>query len=76
MIAVDGIYKNGVVRLVRKIRTRENARVIVTFPDEELQNETKRLTLKDFLFQKSRKDSERFRGSLSDVVIEDRRAEQ
>ena len=76
MIAVNGVYENGLVRLDRRIRTKKNVKVIVTFLDEELQSESKRLTLKDFSFLKSREDSKRYKGSLSDVIIEDRKAEQ
>ena len=75
MIEVSGIYENGVVRLDRKIRTRKNIKVIVTFLDEEPQSEPKRLTARDFSFLKSREASKRYKGSLSDVIIEDRKAE-
>jgi len=42
--------------------------------DEKSKN-TKRLTIKDFSFIRSRENSKRYKGSLSDAVIEDRRAE-
>ena len=76
MIAVNGIYENGLVKLDKQIRTKKNAKVIVTFLDEDIQNESKRLTSKDFSFLKSRDDSKRYKGCLSDVIIEDRKAEQ
>jgi len=46
----------------------------ITSVDEKSEN-TKRLTIKDFSFIKSRERSKRYKGSLSDAVIEDRRAE-
>jgi len=75
MIAVNGIYENGVVRLDRKIQAKKSVKVIVTFLDEEISENSKRLTKKDFSFQKSREILNGFKGSLSDAVIEDRRAE-
>lgn len=75
MIAVNGIYENGIVRLDRRIRSRKSIKVIVTFLDEDLQNDTKRLTVKDFSFLKSREKSKRYSGSLSDAVINERKTE-
>jgi hypothetical protein len=75
MIAVKGIYENGVVRLEKKILTKRSIKVIVTFLEEELSADTKRLSPKDFSFQKSREKSKRYKGSLSEAVIEDRKAE-
>ena len=75
MIAVNGIYENGIVRLDRQIRARRSVKVIVTFLDEDLQNDTKRLTIKDFSFLKSREKSKRYIGSLSDAVIDERKSE-
>ena len=75
MIAVNGVYENGIIRLDKKIRAKKTVRVIVTFLDEEPQPEHKRLTIKDFSFLKSREMTKRFKGSLSDSIIEDRRAE-
>ncbi len=75
MIAVNGIYENGIVRLDRRIQAKKTIKVIVTFLDEELTINANRLSSKDFSFLKSREKSKRFKGSLSDAVIEDRRAE-
>jgi len=75
MIAVNGIYENGIIRLDRKIRAKKTIKVIVTFLDEELQEDSKRITLKDFSFLKSREVTKNYKGSLSEDVIEDRRAE-
>ena len=75
MISVNGIYENGIVHLDRRIQAKKAIKVIVTFLDEELTANAKRLTTKDFSFLKSREKSKRFKGSLSDAVIEDRKAE-
>jgi len=75
MIAVNGIYENGVVKLDRRIQTKKTIKVIVTFLDEELTTKSKRLSPKDFSFLKSREKSKRYKGSLSEAVIEDRKAE-
>lgn len=75
MIAVNGTYENGEIRLDRRIQTKKTIKVIVTFLDEELTNDSKRLSTNDFSFLKSREKSKRFKGSLSDAVIDDRKAE-
>jgi hypothetical protein len=75
MIAVNGIYENGIVRFDRRIQAKKSIKVIVTFLDEELTAKTIRLTTKDFSFLKSREKSKRYEGSLSDAIIEDRKAE-
>jgi predicted DNA-binding antitoxin AbrB/MazE fold protein len=75
MIAVNGIYENGVITLERKVRSKRSIKVIVTFLDEESTHDAKRLTSKDFSFRKSREKSKGFNGSLSDAVIEERKSE-
>jgi len=75
MIAINGVYENGVVKLDTKIKARKSRKVIVTFLDDEMQNKSKRLSTKDFSFLASREKSKRYKGSLSDSVIEDRKAE-
>ena len=75
MIAVNGTYENGEIRLDRRIQTKKTIKVIVTFLDEELTNDSKRLSTNDFSFLKSREKSKRYKGSLSDAVIDDRKAE-
>jgi hypothetical protein len=75
MIAVNGTYQNGVITLEKKIRSKRSMKVIVTFLDEELQHDTKRLTSNDFSFKKAREKSQRFIGSLSEAIIDDRKSE-
>jgi len=57
MIAVNGIYENGIVRLDRQIQTQKTLKVIVTFLDDELTIYGNRLNTKDFSFLKSREKS-------------------
>ena len=75
MIAVNGIYENGMIRLERKIKATKSVKVIVTFLDEELSKDLDRLEIKDFSFMKSREKSKRYEGSLSDAVIDERNAD-
>lgn len=49
--------------------------MIVTFLDEDLMEDSKRLTGKDFSFRESREITKNYKGSFSDAVIEDRRTE-
>lgn len=75
MIAIKGTYENGVIKLDKKIQAKKSVNVIVTFLDEDVQNDSKRLSINDFSFQRARDKSERYKGSLSDAVIEDRKNE-
>ncbi len=75
MIAVNGTYENGIIRLENRVDSKKSVKVIVTFLDEELQNDSIRLTTNDFSFRHSREKTKRFKGNLSDSVIEGRRAE-
>lgn len=71
MIAIEGIYENGKVRLNRKIQTKKAMKVIVTFLEDNDSNNN-RLSIADFSFLKSRKKSKRYKGTISDSVIEER----
>jgi len=75
MIAVNGVYENGLIRLERRIQAKKTIKVIVTFLDEEINTESIRLKTTDFSFSKSRDKSKRYKGSLSDSIIDDRKAE-
>ncbi|MDP3913656.1 MAG: hypothetical protein Q8R96_07960 [Bacteroidota bacterium] len=75
MIAVSGVYENGVITLERKVRSKRSMKVIVTFLDEEIQHDPKRLTTLDFSFKRSREKSKGYDGSLSDAVVDDRKSE-
>lgn len=43
-------------------------KVIVTFLDEELNEDSKRLTVKDFSFKEARELSKGFKGSFSEAI--------
>lgn len=75
MITVNGTYVNGVITLEKKIHSKKSLKVIVTFLDDEIQHDPKRLTTKDFSFSKSREKSKRYVGSLSEAVLDDRKSE-
>ena len=77
MISVNGIYENGVVHIDKdkRIQEKKKIKVIVTFLDEEDHNDSRHLTTKDFSFLKSREKSKRYKGSISEAVVEDRRVE-
>jgi calcineurin-like phosphoesterase family protein len=75
MISVNGFYENGVVLLDNDTPLKKSSKVIVTFLDEMLEPDFKRLSLSDFSFHKSREKSKRYSGSISDEIISERRAE-
>jgi hypothetical protein len=75
MISLNGVYEDGVITLERKLEEKRAAKVIVTFLDDDvLESETK-LTLNDFSFQNAREKSKRYKGNLSDAVLDERRDE-
>jgi hypothetical protein len=75
MLSIVGTYQNGYLKLDKDYATKNPVKVIVTFL-EDIQSESEdRLELKDFSFSKSQKNLENFKGSFSDTVIEERRAE-
>ncbi len=76
MISVRGTYENGLVRLDRKIKTHKRSKVIVTFLEEASESVEKRLTTKDFSFSSSREKTNRYKESISESIIEERRAER
>lgn len=76
MLSVKGTYENGTIQLDRKVDYPKKLKVIVTFLDETSENSKKRLTTGDFSFNTSRKKTGRFKGSVSDAVIEERRAQK
>ena len=39
MKTVKGIYENGTIKLLEKVRFKKNQKVLVTFPEEEKINE-------------------------------------
>lgn len=75
MIAVLGTYENGHVKLEQKFTSAKPVKVIITFLEEVDAASQKPLSFSDFSFSQSRKALENYKGSLSDVVIEERRLE-
>jgi len=79
MIAVKGIYQNGIVKLLDKVPFKKEVKVIVTFMPEDdkrqKRNRKGKLDLNDFNFFKSMEVSKHCKGSLSDAIIEERRSE-
>lgn len=77
MLAVQGTYENGHVRLDEPVRRDEPAKVIVTFLDKDTESSsTPRKHQGRFSFEKTRGLLKNLKGSLSDAVVEDRKAEQ
>ena len=74
MLAVNGTYENGIVRLDRKVQSSKTMKVIFTFLDEEVQSKSKKLTAKDFTFSLSREKSKAYKDSISDAIIKDRKS--
>jgi hypothetical protein len=76
MVAVVGTYQNGYVKLDKDYPSNSPVKVIVTFLEDIQTESEKGLSLSDFSFSKSQKNLEKYKGSLSDTVIEERRIEQ
>jgi len=74
MIQVRGTYNNGNITLDKKVGINRSVKVIVTFDEEDLVPEERRLTINDFSFLKSRELLKNVRGNFSDAIIEERRS--
>jgi hypothetical protein len=75
MLTVRGFYENGMIKLEKQVDTHRALSVIVTFLEEDTNDNSKRLTLKEFSFSKARSVSKGYKGCLSDAVIEERKTE-
>lgn len=73
MVAVKGVYENGVVRLEQSINYDRPVEVIVTFLEEE--KPKKVLRYEDFSFAKTQNKLEKYSFSLSDEIIKERQDE-
>ncbi|MCP4217327.1 MAG: hypothetical protein GY765_21970 [bacterium] len=77
MISVKGVYENGTIKLDEPLSTKKEIPVIVTFleeiEEEPHQSDNQKIELDDFSFKRSKEILKDFKGSLSDVVIEERR---
>jgi hypothetical protein len=74
MVQLSGTYNKGKITLDKKISFDKPVKVLVTFMDEDVVTEPKRLTVNDFSFAKSRALLKDVHTSLSDAVIEERRS--
>ena len=75
MLAIVGTYQNGYVKLDKEYSTNNPVKVIVTFLEEIETPTGKGLSLSDFSFSKSQKNLKNYKGSFSDSVVDERRAE-
>jgi hypothetical protein len=74
MVQLNGTYDKGNIILDKEISFDRPVKVVVTFMDEDVTVEKKRLTGDDFSFAKSRELLKNLHTSLSDAVIEERRS--
>ena len=74
MLAVKGTYKDGKISIKEKIKTSKPMNVVVTFLEEVQTPAVKKLDLKKFSFKKTKALLAGYEGSLSDVIIEERRS--
>ena len=74
MVQLSGIYENGNITLDNPIAVDKPVKVLVTFIDEDIVVDSKRLTLDDFSFAKGIEILKNLKSSLSDAVIEERRS--
>jgi hypothetical protein len=76
MFTISGTYENGSISLDEHIQSKRKMKVIVTFLEESIPTVEKRLRATDFSFRDSREKTKRFKGSLSDSIIEGRRVDR
>ena len=74
MFAIEGTYQDGKVTIQENIWAIKPVKVIVTFLEDVAVPETSKLNLEQFSFKKSKKILENYQGSLSDVIVEERRS--
>ena len=83
MLALKGIYQNGIIKFENPIEFDRPVQVIVTFIDEKISKSIKKensknengLDINKFSFKQSIQASENFTGSFSESLIEERRTE-
>ena len=71
MLALKGIYENGIVKLEKPFQSDRKMEVIVTFLEEDRTKDA--LSLENFSFKKTRERTSKYNFSLSDAVIEERK---
>lgn len=75
MLSIVGTYQNGQLKLDKEFSSTKPVKVIVTFLEEVHSKSETGLSLTDFSFSKSKANLLSFKGSFSDGVEEERRAE-
>jgi len=73
MLAIGGTYENGFIKLDKEVLSENPVRVIVTFLEDIVPDDKKRMNSFDFSFSQSRKITEDYKDSFSDILIEERR---
>ncbi len=79
MLAIRGIYDNGVFQLSKHIKTNKPANVIITFIDDDffnnelIDNQNNKINLTEYSFFKSIEATSDFSGSFCDALIDERR---
>jgi hypothetical protein len=74
MLSVRGIYENGEIKFKEKVSITKETPVIITFLEDLQEEETKKLNLSEFSFNRSKEILKDYKGSLSDTLIEERRS--
>lgn len=74
MLSVRGVYENGEIKFKEKVSITRETPVIITFLEDPQEEETKKLNLNEFSFNRSKEILKDYKGSLSDTVIEERRS--
>jgi hypothetical protein len=72
-LTLEGIYRNGLVEIQEKIKFKGPMRVLVVFIDEY---KPKRKLVNKFSFAKSLELTKNCKGTLSEVIINERRSEK
>ncbi len=75
MLSIVGTYDNGYLKLDKDYSTKNPVKVIVTFLEDIQSKSDNALALTDFSFSKSKKNLQNFKGSFTDTVIDERRAD-
>lgn len=74
MLAIKGTYNKGKIELQEKFSSSKPVPVIVTFLDDSKAEQTTGFDAKKFSFSKAKKILKKYKGALSDAVIEERRS--
>ncbi|MBF0546570.1 MAG: hypothetical protein HQM08_19140 [Candidatus Riflebacteria bacterium] len=73
MLTVKGIYKKGEVILLNNVEFDKQMDVLITFLDDLEKTPEEKLKAENFSFSKSRQLLAKYKGSLSQAIIEERR---